>query len=147
MKGIVCGVCGHIVLAGDAPDNCPVCYAPKEKFTEQDDAIKTAADEANKTEAEEKHTPVIVVVKECGLIPGDCKDVHVKVGGILHPMTPEHLIQWIDYYVDKRFVSRVFLSPEGVYPAAALHVKAQSGKLTVIEHCNLHGAWQAEAEL
>jgi rubrerythrin len=29
----VCGVCGHTHV-GPAPDNCPVCGAPKERFTE-----------------------------------------------------------------------------------------------------------------
>jgi len=29
----VCGVCGNTVV-GDAPDKCPVCGAPKVKFTE-----------------------------------------------------------------------------------------------------------------
>jgi rubrerythrin len=29
----VCGVCGNTVL-GQAPDKCPVCGAPKERFSE-----------------------------------------------------------------------------------------------------------------
>jgi rubrerythrin len=29
----VCGVCGHTVI-GDAPDRCPVCNAPRERFSE-----------------------------------------------------------------------------------------------------------------
>lgn len=28
----VCGVCGY-TLEGEAPDKCPLCSAPKEKFT------------------------------------------------------------------------------------------------------------------
>jgi rubrerythrin len=32
-KIFVCEVCGHTVL-GEAPDKCPVCGAPKAKFTE-----------------------------------------------------------------------------------------------------------------
>ena len=39
----VCGVCGHVEF-GAAPENCPICHAPKEKFTEKNtlfaDAMK-----------------------------------------------------------------------------------------------------------
>ena len=44
MKGFVCKVCGFISINGSAPDNCPVCHAPKTSFEERDDAIKTAKD-------------------------------------------------------------------------------------------------------
>ena len=29
----VCGICGH-TLYGDAPDRCPICGAPRERFSE-----------------------------------------------------------------------------------------------------------------
>ncbi len=32
-KYFVCGVCGYLT-ENEAPDNCPVCNAPKEKFSE-----------------------------------------------------------------------------------------------------------------
>ncbi|MCK9378570.1 MAG: rubrerythrin family protein [Candidatus Moranbacteria bacterium] len=32
-KYFVCGVCGYLA-EGEAPDNCPICGAPKEKFSE-----------------------------------------------------------------------------------------------------------------
>lgn len=32
-------------------------------------------------------------------------------------------------------------------PAAALHLKAKSGKLTAIDLCNLHGTWIKEMNL
>ena len=147
MKALVCSVCGHVALNGVAPDNCPICHAPKDKFIDKEDALKVAADPANLTEAEQKHTPVIVVVKECGLVPAPCKDVHVKVGSILHPMTPEHGIRWIDFYINKEFISRVSLFSGEVNPAVALHVKAQSGTISVVEFCNLHGSWISEAAL
>ena len=144
MKGIVCEVCGYISINGEAPENCPVCNAPKSSFQEKEDAIKEAADEVNLSE---KHTPVIIVVKKCGLIPESCQDVHVKVGSIQHPMLKEHYIGIIDFYLDKEFLARVHLTPENLNPAAALHVKKETGKLSVIEHCNLHGAWIGETDL
>ena len=111
MKGFVCGVCGFVAIDGAAPDNCPVCHAPKTSFAEKEDAAKTPVDAKNLTELEKKHIPVINVVKKCGLIPEGCEDVHVKLGEIQHPMLPEHSIQHIDFYIDKKFVSRVILTP------------------------------------
>ena len=35
MKKFVCSVCGYVHEGDSAPDQCPVCKAPAEKFTEQ----------------------------------------------------------------------------------------------------------------
>ena len=147
MKGYVCQVCGFISIEVSAPEKCPVCGAPKASFQEKQDAIKSSQDVNNLTEPEKKHIPVITIVKKCGLIPEGCQDAHVRVGQIQHPMTPEHAIVHIDFYIDNEFISRVILTPGKLNPAAALHLKATSGKLTVIEHCNLHGDWINQAEL
>ncbi|MFC1666503.1 desulfoferrodoxin family protein [Candidatus Omnitrophota bacterium] len=147
MKGFVCKVCGYISINGSAPENCPVCHAPKTSFDKKEDAIKTPADAKNLNESERKHTPVITVVKKCGLIPEGCQDAHVKVGEIQHPMQAEHNILHIDFYIDNEFISRVILTPGKLNPAAALHLKAKGGKLTAIELCNLHGAWISEEAL
>lgn len=147
MKGFVCGICKFVSVNGSAPDTCPVCGAPKTSFQEREDALNSPKDTGNLTEAEKKHLPVIVQVKECGLIPQGCQDVHVKVGEIEHPMQQEHYIMHIDLYIDNEFISRVILTPDKLNPAAALHLKAQSGKLTVVELCNLHGAWVKETDL
>ena len=143
MEGYVCKVCGYVSINGSAPDKCPVCRAPKASFIEKDAAIKTAQDEAKLTE---KHTPVITVLKKCGLIEG-CTDVHVRVGQVLHPMLAEHYIVHLDLYLDNEFISRIHLTPEKLNPAGALHLKVQSGKLTVIEFCNLHGSWIGEVNI
>ena len=147
MKGFVCKVCGFISIDGSAPEKCPVCGSPKTAFEEKEGAIKTPKDPNNLTELEKKHVPVVAIVKKCGLIPEGCQDVHVKTGEIQHPMLPEHYIMHIDFYIDKKFLSRVILTPEKLNPAAALHLKAQGGKLSVIESCNLHGCWIKEMNL
>ena len=147
MKGYVCKICKFISIDGSVPDKCPVCGAPKSAFEEKQEAIKTAQDENNLTELEKKHVPVVTVVKKCGLIPEGCQDVHVKMGEIQHPMQPEHYIMHIDFYLEREFISRVILTPEKLNPAAALHLKAESGKLTAIELCNIHGAWIKEVDL
>ncbi len=35
MKKFVCSVCGYVHEGNEAPDQCPVCKVPKEKFVEQ----------------------------------------------------------------------------------------------------------------
>lgn len=36
MKKFVCSVCGYVYEGAEAPEKCPQCGAPKEKFTVQD---------------------------------------------------------------------------------------------------------------
>jgi superoxide reductase len=136
MKGFICAKCGHVAF-DEAPERCPVCMAPKEAFEEKD-AIKTIEDEG----PGEKHVPVIEVKEKCTLSEG-CKDIHVKVGDVLHPMEADHHIVWIDFYVDRKWVARSHLTPE-CNPAASLHLKIEPENLIVIEFCNLHGHWIGE---
>ncbi|MBU0549413.1 MAG: hypothetical protein KJ838_03720 [Candidatus Omnitrophica bacterium] len=147
MEGFVCKICGFISIDGTAPDKCPVCGAPKGSFEMKQDAIKIPKDVNNLTELEKKHIPVITLVKKCGLIPEGCQDVQVKMGEIQHPMLAEHSIVHIDFYIDKKVISRVILTPDKLNPAAALHLKVTNGKLAVIELCNIHGAWIKEIDL
>ncbi len=146
MKGYVCKICRFISINGSAPDKCPVCGAPKTAFEEKD-AINSPKDVNNLTELEKKHIPVVKITKTCGLIPEGCQDVHVKMGEIQHPMQPEHYIVHIDFYIDKEFISRIILTPDKLNPAGALHLKTKTGRLSVIELCNLHGAWIKEVDL
>ena len=147
MATLVCGKCGHIEF-NEVTAKCAVCGAEASLFTDRADAINKPADPANPTEAEKKHVPTIVVVKECGLIPdGSCTDVHARVGEIEHVMDEDHYIRYLDFYIDLKFISRVWLSPVACHPAAALHLRAESGTVTVIENCNKHGNWSAEADL
>jgi superoxide reductase len=141
-KMFVCKGCGHIAFTA-APDRCPVCGAPKSSFKEDENAVMPAA-----KEGKEKHVPVLVAVDDCGLIPGECRDVHVKVGSTPHPMEAEHWIQWIDVYVNKTFASRYTLDPVSLKAAVGVHLKGTvKGTITAIEHCNKHGSWMAEKEI
>ena len=145
MKIFECTNCGHIEF-GEAADVCLVCRCTT--FEENAAAIKQPANPAELTEAEKKHIPQIIVVKDCGLISeGDCTDVHVRVGEILHVMEDEHYIRSLDYYLDHKFISRVWLSPNTCFPATALHMNATAGTVTAIENCNKHGNWMAEVAI
>lgn len=146
MKTFECSVCGHIEF-NQSPEKCLVCRAGKDAFKENANAIQKAG-QPGKGEADNKHIPKIVVVKECGLIPNaGCVDAHVRVGEVEHPMLVNHFIRYIDYYHDYQFLSRIWLSPEKCHPACALHLKVNSGTLTVIENCNLHGNWMSETKI
>ena len=86
---------------------------------------------ANSTDgAKEKHVPV--VTKENGKIK-------VTVGSTLHPMLPEHHIEWIALVTDDK-VDLKYLKP-GEEPKAEF---AEAESCTVYAYCNLHGLWKAE---
>jgi len=146
MKGIVCQTCGHVVLNGEAPDNCPVCMSPKDKFKEDEKAINEPKDADNLEELEKKHIPVLNFEEKCSIDEDDCSYLHVKIGEIVHPMEDDHSILFADVYVDNNFVSRVHLTPN-LYPFFGLHLKTKSGKVSVVELCNKHGKWISEANL
>jgi len=142
MAIFVCGVCGHIEF-GSAPDKCPVCFAPKDRFKQNDNVFIDA--EAKSKEAAVKHIPAITVSKQCGLIPEQsCVDIHVRIGKTLHPMEAAHFINWVDCYIDNQHVARALLTP-GVNPASCFHLKKAGSKVRIVEFCNIHGHWQAEA--
>ena len=45
MKKFICSVCGYVYEGAEAPDQCPQCKAPKEKFVEQSGEGLVFADE------------------------------------------------------------------------------------------------------
>ncbi len=142
MKLFVCGVCGHIAF-NEAPAVCPVCFSPKEKFTQNDKVFTESAEKSK--EAAVKHIPSVKLNKQCGLIPDQgCLDAIVRIGATLHPMEEKHFIMFIDCYVDNKWVERALLTP-GVNPAACFHIKIPGKMIQIVERCNIHGHWMTEA--
>lgn len=45
MKKFVCSICGYVFEGAEAPNNCPQCNAPKEKFSERNEESLAWADE------------------------------------------------------------------------------------------------------
>ncbi len=79
----------------------------------------------------EKHVPYIEKTEN---------GVLVKVGQNQdHPMTDEHLIEWIEIVADG-ISYRKFLKP-GDKPQAEFDVKAD--KIQAREYCNVHGLWKS----
>jgi len=79
--------------------------------------------------AKEKHVPFIT--KENGKIK-------VAIGSTLHPMLPEHYIEWIVLDTGEK-TEIVYLKP-GMEPKAEF---ADINSGTVYEYCNIHGLWKA----
>ena len=85
--------------------------------------------EANTVDAaQEKHVPVVERIE------GGWK---VTVGSVLHPMTEEHYIQWIELHT-KNAVMRKELTPQSE-PLAVFRTTDEV--VCVREYCNLHGLW------
>jgi desulfoferrodoxin-like iron-binding protein len=147
MKLFICQVCGHLSF-NEAPAACPVCAAPKEKYTQKDNVFIESR--AKSPEAEIKHIPVLIVNKTCGLLPDDgCTDVLIKIGAKTHPMETKHYIMFADCYLDNKYVERVMFTPDGVYPAAVVHLKKDitAKAFTAVINCNVHGYWYKDIAL
>ena len=82
--------------------------------------------------AQEKHVPVVTV---------DGSTIHVRVGSADHPMTEEHLIEWI-FVETKQGGQRKALSA-GDAPAADFALTGGDEAVAVYAYCNLHGLWKA----
>jgi superoxide reductase len=116
-----CSICGNIVEVLHGGDGQLVCCGqPMENLV-----AKTA--DAGK----EKHVPVIEKVEG---------GIKVKVGSVPHPMEEKHYIEWIEVIADGK-AYRQFLSPGR--PAEAIFNITPS-TMTVREHCNIHGLWEAK---
>jgi superoxide reductase len=79
--------------------------------------------------AKEKHIPVMKKGQTGTL---------VEVGSVVHPMTPEHHIEWIEI-INGDYLNRKYLK-SGEAPSADFFVP-QSDKLILRAYCNLHGLW------
>lgn len=80
--------------------------------------------------AREKHAPVFHV---------DGNTVHVTVGFLEHPMTPEHHIQWICLET-ARGIQYVHLNP-GDPPKASFPLSQGDRVENVYAFCNQHDLW------
>ncbi len=122
MKFYKCSVCGQIaaiVKKTGAPLVC--CGKPMEEL------IAGSVDAAV-----EKHVPVYEV--------GDGK-VTVTVGSVAHPMTEEHLIEWVSLKT-KQGNQRKALAP-GAEPRVCFSICPGDTVEAVYAYCNLHGLWKA----
>lgn len=101
-------------------------------------------DPAHMDKGELKHSPLITVGEK------DANGytmvvITVGQGGIIHPSTPDHWIDFIELYADGKLVGKNTLEPEISRGATAFAVKLDGVKtLKSKAGCNLHGIWTTE---
>ena len=81
--------------------------------------------------AQEKHVPVVTK---------KCKSVKVDVGSVAHPMTEEHLIEWVALETEQGYQIK-YLSA-GVAPVVTFTLADGDKAVGVYAYCNLHGLWK-----
>ena len=121
-KFYVCETCGNLVGMIKESGVTLVCCG--KKMTE----IVPGTVEASK----EKHIPVATV---------EGNTVKVNVGSVDHPMTEEHLIEWV-YLQTCRGGQRKCLKA-GDAPTVTFAL-CDEKTVAVYAYCNLHGLWKVE---
>lgn len=82
--------------------------------------------------AKEKHIPVVSV---------DGGKVTVDVGSVSHPMSAEHLIEWVAVETKTGYEIK-YLTPDSE-PKVCFSLCEGDEVVSVYAYCNLHGLWKA----
>ncbi len=82
--------------------------------------------------AQEKHVPVVSV---------NANKVKVDVGSVTHPMTAEHLIEWVAVETETGY--QVGCLKANGAPMYEFTLNEGEKLLAVYAYCNLHGLWKA----
>lgn len=120
-KFYYCAICGKIIGMIKDPAKVPTicCGEPMTEIT------------ANTVDASyEKHLPVVAVDKNI---------INVEIGGVLHPMTKEHHIEWAYLQTEKGGQRKCFKI--GDEPKVSFSV-VDDKAIAVYAYCNLHGLWK-----
>jgi len=114
-----CQVCGNIVeITHNGAGELHCCNKPMQEMKENTQEAAT-----------EKHIPTIKDTES---------GIQIIIGEVLHPMTEEHYIEWIEIITEKK-VMRHHLKP-GESPEMKCKVPKEKIK-TIRAYCNLHGLW------
>ncbi|MBQ4053937.1 MAG: desulfoferrodoxin [Clostridia bacterium] len=81
--------------------------------------------------AVEKHVPVVTK---------KCKQVKVDVGSVAHPMTEEHLIEWVLVETEQGYQIKYLKA--GDAPVCEFSIAGGDKVVGVYAYCNLHGLWK-----
>ena len=122
MKFYKCGHCGKIIAVVKETGVPVICCGEK-----MQEIIAASVDAAK-----EKHVPVYAV--ENGIVT-------VNVGSVAHPMTAEHLIEWVA--ISTNFGNQRKMLKAGDLPQAKFALLEGEAVEEVFAYCNLHGLWKA----
>lgn len=123
MEFYICNHCGNIATFVENKGVPVVCCG--EKMHKIEPGTVDAA--------VEKHIPVFTVENNM---------VTVNVGSVTHPMTPEHLINWVALETEQGTQIKHLTADSEPIVTFAL-AKGDAVK-KVYAYCNLHGLWVAE---
>ena len=122
MKFFKCAKCGKII-AVVKESACPtVCCGEDMK-----EIVANTVDAA-----QEKHVPVYTV---------NGNVVDVNVGSVAHPMTEEHLIEWVMLETEQGNQRKPLKANSE--PKVSFAISAGDKVKGVYAYCNLHGLWKA----
>ena len=121
VKYYYCKKCGNIVESINDKNN-PVCCG------EPMSVLKPNTVDA----AKEKHVPEVSFEKGV---------VVINVGSIAHPMTEEHLIQWVTLETTKGIKRHTLKA--GDVPMTRFALCEDEDPVAVYAYCNLHGLWKS----
>ena len=117
-----CNICGNIVEINHKGNGTLTCCGM------QMELLKPNTEEGD---GAEKHIPV-VARKSTGYL--------IKVGSIAHPMTKDHLIEWIEIITDENKIYKKYFTAG---TDAQLLFQTNGDSFEVRCYCNLHGLWSA----
>ena len=80
--------------------------------------------------AKEKHVPVVTK---------KCKQVKVDVGSVAHPMSSEHLIEWVAIETAQGIQVK-YLTADSA-PVCSFSLADGDSFVKAYAYCNLHGLW------
>ena len=123
MKFYHCRHCGNIITFIKNSGVMPICCL--ERMLE---LVPNTVDASL-----EKHVPVYQI---------DGQLLTVSVGSVLHPMTIDHLIEWIMVETDQGRMRKV-LKPD-VAPTAVFELLPTEKVTAIFAYCNLHGLWKTK---
>lgn len=126
VKFYICENCGQVIVkVKDTTVPVVCCGKPMKEIV------------ANKTDAaQEKHVPVVNIYG---------KDVEVRVGSTLHPMTEEHYISHFILGTNKAVREIKIIDPTK-QPEPVVHFTLDEGEVVknAYTYCNLHSLWKTE---
>ena len=110
------------------------------------ESINRAKDPAHKVGLEVLHVPVVEL--PANIKAGEPFAVQVAIGEKLHPMGPNHYIDWVEILAGNEPAGRLDFRERFSQPKATFFITLDKPVTLVTRlYCNLHGLWESEQEI